>query len=186
MVVRENHRHRPHEDLHTQVSRSRWHGEGGMEQVSCSMLHGACGMEHVAWSRCHGAGGMEQMSWSRRHGADAKPPPLASASQRQHRVFGFTPPGHCGGARETAGPAASACVGHVGRVRVSVRACVRALVCAVFGGSDHLQYVHAVARLDPVCLVAVQPGRRRDCHSAVPPSTFSRCFNAEGEGMSAK
>ena len=26
--------------------------------------------------------------------------------------------------------------------------------------------------------------RRRDCHSAAPPSTFSRCFNRDGEGMS--
>ena len=29
--------------------------------------------------------------------------------------------------------------------------------------------------------------RRRDCHSAAPPrSPFSRCFNTDGEGMSAK
>ena len=27
---------------------------------------------------------------------------------------------------------------------------------------------------------------RRDCHSGVPISTFSRCFNSDGEGASAK
>ena len=31
----------------------------------------------------------------------------------------------------------------------------------------------------------LQPSRRRDCHSAAPPSTDSRCFNTDGEGMSA-
>ena len=28
--------------------------------------------------------------------------------------------------------------------------------------------------------------RWRDCHSAAPPSTFSRCFNSDGERASAK
>ena len=28
--------------------------------------------------------------------------------------------------------------------------------------------------------------RRRDCHSAAPPSNFSRCFNSDGERASAK
>ena len=28
--------------------------------------------------------------------------------------------------------------------------------------------------------------RRRDCHSTAPPSTFSRCFNSDGEAVSAK
>ena len=28
--------------------------------------------------------------------------------------------------------------------------------------------------------------RRRDWHSAAPPSTLSRCFNTDGEGVSAK
>ena len=27
---------------------------------------------------------------------------------------------------------------------------------------------------------------RRDCHSAAPPSTFSRCFNSDGERASEK
>ena len=30
------------------------------------------------------------------------------------------------------------------------------------------------------------PSRLRDCHSAAPPSSFVRCFNRDGEGMSAK
>ena len=30
------------------------------------------------------------------------------------------------------------------------------------------------------------PGRRRDCHSAAPSSPCSRCFNMDGEGMSAQ
>ena len=37
--------------------------------------------------------------------------------------------------------------------------------------------------------LGVFPGnssRRRDCHSAAPPSTFSRCFNSDGERASAK
>ena len=28
--------------------------------------------------------------------------------------------------------------------------------------------------------------RREFCHSAAPPSTFSRCINSDGEGMSVK
>ena len=28
--------------------------------------------------------------------------------------------------------------------------------------------------------------RRRDCHSAAPPSTYSRCFNRDGERAPAK
>ena len=28
--------------------------------------------------------------------------------------------------------------------------------------------------------------RRRGCHSAAPPSPFSRCFNMDAEGMSSK
>ena len=28
--------------------------------------------------------------------------------------------------------------------------------------------------------------RRRDCHSAAPPSAFSRCFNSDGERASAE
>ena len=30
------------------------------------------------------------------------------------------------------------------------------------------------------------PSHRRDCHSAAPPSAFSRCFNSDGEGASAQ
>ena len=30
------------------------------------------------------------------------------------------------------------------------------------------------------------PSRRRDCHSAAPPSPFSRCFNTDEEGVPAK
>ena len=33
---------------------------------------------------------------------------------------------------------------------------------------------------------AGKPSCRRDCHSAAPPSTFSRCFNSDGERASAK
>ena len=33
---------------------------------------------------------------------------------------------------------------------------------------------------------ALAPGRRRDCHFADTPSPFCRCFNSDGEGMSAK
>ena len=31
-----------------------------------------------------------------------------------------------------------------------------------------------------------EASRRRDCHSATPPSTVSRCFNRDGERASAK
>ena len=34
--------------------------------------------------------------------------------------------------------------------------------------------------------VAAVPSRRRDCRSAAPPSPFSRCFNRDGEKVSAK
>ena len=34
--------------------------------------------------------------------------------------------------------------------------------------------------------LSVPFSRRRDCHSAAPPSPFSRCFNMDGEGMSVK
>ena len=30
-----------------------------------------------------------------------------------------------------------------------------------------------------------RPSRRQDCHSAAPPSPFSRCFNMDGKGVSA-
>ena len=33
---------------------------------------------------------------------------------------------------------------------------------------------------------SVTPSRPRDCHSAAPPSTFSRCFNGDGERASAE
>ena len=35
-------------------------------------------------------------------------------------------------------------------------------------------------------LSGATPSRRRDCHSAAPPSTFSRCFNVDEQGVSAK
>ena len=37
-----------------------------------------------------------------------------------------------------------------------------------------------------VCGVWCVSSRRRDCHSAAPPSTFGRCFNVDGEGMTVK
>ena len=33
---------------------------------------------------------------------------------------------------------------------------------------------------------ALSFSRRRDCHSAAPPSTFSRCFNMDKQGGSSK
>ena len=39
---------------------------------------------------------------------------------------------------------------------------------------------------DNIAGLADQPSRRRDCHSAAPPSPSSRCFNMDGEGMSVK
>ena len=37
-----------------------------------------------------------------------------------------------------------------------------------------------------VLLLTSKPSRRRDCHSAAPPSTLSRRFNSDGESASAK
>ena len=34
--------------------------------------------------------------------------------------------------------------------------------------------------------VSGETGRRRDCHSAAPPSTYSRRINSDGEGASAQ
>ena len=37
-----------------------------------------------------------------------------------------------------------------------------------------------------IMLPKIAPSRRPDCHSAAPPSTFSRCFNSDGERASSK
>ena len=38
----------------------------------------------------------------------------------------------------------------------------------------------------PRALPGVASRRREFCHSAASPSTFTRCFNRDGEGVSAK
>ena len=63
--------------------------------------------------------------------------------------------------------------------------------------TDRLLHENHVGKLVPRVLVVGQvavglrperalPSRRRDCHSAAPRSTFSRCFNRDGERASAK
>ena len=38
----------------------------------------------------------------------------------------------------------------------------------------------------PARAASAVPSHWRDCHSAANPSTFSRCFNMDGEGVSVK
>ena len=62
--------------------------------------------------------------------------------------------------------------------------------------ADRLDHAKPLQRLAPLVHLQCelsgwtehQPSRRRDCHSAAPPppSTFSRCFNMDGERASAK
>ena len=44
----------------------------------------------------------------------------------------------------------------------------------------------ALIRMAPLPVRKVVLSHRRDCHSAAPPSTFIRCFNSDGEGVSSK
>ena len=75
----------------------------------------------------------------------------------------------------------------------SMTMCVRTHVCEWGGGeaggrADRCrrpEVEHERFRQPCRCL-AGPPSRRRDCHSAAPPSTFSRRFNSDGEGISAK
>ena len=56
-----------------------------------------------------------------------------------------------------------------------------------FAALDELADDFEGARRQPARPVQLEGSRRREfCHSAAPPSTFSRCINSDGEGMSVK
>ena len=70
----------------------------------------------------------------------------------------------------------------------------RPVVVGVGDGKELAQFPSSLSRFgssDNLLLIAAgNPdgfiSRRRDCPSAAPPSTFSRCFNSDGERASAK
>ena len=66
----------------------------------------------------------------------------------------------------------------------SISACPRARRAAEQGGVELRQSQIQLNDASGLDLVGDQSSRRRDCHSAAPPSPYIRCFNSDEEGSS--